>query len=228
MSKMTDGFFEDRRAYFGDIHNHCGVSYAHGSLDDALNNGALQLDFVAVTGHAGWPDMDDESMPKPVVDYHKEGFERLRWNWAYYVDRVEAFNQDGHFVTFFSYEYHSFRFGDRAVITPNAPAQPDLPTDPEAFGQLLQSFDARHREALLLPHHIGYRTGYRGINWNSVTDRASPLVEIYSMHGLAESDEPGQFPYLHTMGPLNGANTMQVGLETGHHFCVTASTDHHS
>lgn len=228
MRDKAETFFAHRRVFFGDIHNHCGVSYGHGPLEDALKNAALQLDYVAVTGHAGWPDMADEAMPKSVVEYHEDGFERLRRNWKYYVERVEAYNRSDSLVTFFSYEYHSFRFGDRTVITPKAPPAPDLPDDPKGLEKLLQNFDARSRQALLLPHHIGYRTGYRGINWDSVTDLASPLIEIYSMHGLAELDESGVFPYMHTMGPLNGANTMQAGLEAGHHFGVTASTDHHS
>jgi hypothetical protein len=79
----------------------------------------------------------------------------------------------------------------------------------------------------LLPHHIGYKTGYRGINWDTFSEEASPLVEIISMHGCSESDD-APFPYLHTMGPRNGRNTMQAGLARGAHFGVGGSTDHHS
>ena len=52
------------KAYLGDIHNHCNISYGHGSLQNALENAARQLDFVSVTGHAYWPDMpvDDQSV----------------------------------------------------------------------------------------------------------------------------------------------------------------------
>ena len=37
-------------AYYGDIHNHCGISYGHGTIEDAYENAKLQLDFVSVTG----------------------------------------------------------------------------------------------------------------------------------------------------------------------------------
>ena len=37
---------------FGDIHDHCGISYGYGSLENALKNALSHLDFVAVTGHA--------------------------------------------------------------------------------------------------------------------------------------------------------------------------------
>ena len=40
---------------------------------------------------------------------------------------------------------------------------------------------------MLTPHHIGYRQGYRGINWNTFDETVSPVVEIVSMHGCAES-----------------------------------------
>lgn len=228
MNERSIQFFSDRRVFIGDIHNHCGISYGHGPLDDALYNAALQLDFTAITGHAGWPDMDDEPMPDVVADYHRQGFAKLRGNWEDYRHAVEQYNNPGTFVTFFSYEFHSFRYGDRTIITPLAPPAPITPADPVELQSLLQTHNARARNALLLPHHIGYRTGYRGIDWDSVTDEASPLVEIFSMHGSAESDEYARFPYMHTMGPLDGAHTMQAGLSEGHHFGVTASTDHHS
>ena len=43
------------------------------------------------------------------------------------------------------------------------------------------------RATMVLPHHIGYRQGYRGINWAAFTPEFSPLVEIMSMHGASES-----------------------------------------
>ena len=43
--------------FYGDLHNHCGISYGHGSLENALRNATLPLDFVSITGHAYWPDM---------------------------------------------------------------------------------------------------------------------------------------------------------------------------
>lgn len=37
---------------FGDIHNHCGMTYGYGSLEHALAAAREQLDFCMVTGHA--------------------------------------------------------------------------------------------------------------------------------------------------------------------------------
>lgn len=78
-----------------------------------------------------------------------------------------------------------------------------------------------------MPHHIGYKKGYRGINWDRFNETASPIVEIMSMHGASESRYATP-AYLHTMGPVCGENTMQGGLARGFRFGVVGSTDHHN
>ncbi len=55
----------------------------------------------------------------------------------------------------------------------------------------------------------------------------TPFVEMYSRHGLAESDQ-GDYPYLHDMGPRQWEGTIQYGLELGNKFGIMASTDQHS
>lgn len=223
----ADRAYDTLQVYYGDLHNHCGISYAHGTLDDAYDNAQLQLDFASVTGHAAWPDMLEKPMPDEVVEYHRNGFDKLRNNWQTYLDVTERRNRTGSFVTFFGYEMHSFRHGDRTFVSPLPLPAADPEVSIDEFERLLRETSARDSEVLLLPHHIGYSTGFRGINWPSVTDEASPVIEILSMHGLAENNDP-LFPYLHTMGPLDPRNTMVSGLHQGHHFGVVASTDHHS
>ena len=67
---------------FGDLHNHCNISYAHGSLKRAIAFSKLSLDFVSVTGHAGWPDMNTKDLSiKHITDFHKVGFQKLKKNW---------------------------------------------------------------------------------------------------------------------------------------------------
>jgi hypothetical protein len=48
--------------------------------------------------------------------------------------------------------------------------------------------------ALAFPHHIGYRTGARGINWATFDPELSPFVEMFSMHGCAETSETNALP----------------------------------
>ena len=44
--------YQNLQVFYGDLHPHCGISYGHGSLEDALRNAKEQLDFCSVTGHA--------------------------------------------------------------------------------------------------------------------------------------------------------------------------------
>jgi len=49
--------YEHLTLYYGDLDNHCGISYGHGTIDEAIHNARERLDFCSVTGHAYWPDM---------------------------------------------------------------------------------------------------------------------------------------------------------------------------
>lgn len=214
----------------GDIHNHCSLSYGHGSLDHAIEFACQQLDFFSVTGHFAWPDMDDDAMsiPVEVKAYHREGFAKLRQGWSAYLEKIKAAKEKG-IIPFVSYEYHSFMFGDYTIVCKDL----DTTLPPECIGMdtrlanLIASNDAKSSGILCMPHHIGYKEGYRGISWGHFNPTASPVVEILSMHGCAESiDAP--IKYLHTMGPRSRQNTMQGGLALGHRFGVVGSTDHHN
>ena len=67
---------------------------------------------------------------------------------------------------------------------------------------------------------MGYQGGYRGYNWKCFTEGdITPFVEMYSRHGLAESDQ-GDYPYLHDMGPRQWEGTIQYGLELGNKFGI--------
>ena len=210
--------------YWGDLHNHCGISYGHGSLEAALQRAAGQLDFCSVTGHASWPDMPtDRERYGYLIDFHVGGFEKLAAHWDKVLATFAAHHRPGEFVTFPGFEVHSARYGDRTVVL-KEPAGPLVTADsPTALSAALGD-----REHLLYPHHIAYRQGFRGIDWASYEGPGiSPLVEIHSMHGCSESDD-GPYPYLHVMGPRDSRGTAQAGLAAGHRFGFAGGTDHHS
>lgn len=214
------------QAYFGDIHNHCDLSYGHGSAEDAFHNAQLQLDFASVTLHAHWPDLPtDDPQLGYLVRYHEEGFKKALANWSHYKEIIERFQQDGSFVTFPSFEWHSMGYGDHCIyFKDNAPSEiitaPDLPGMRQALREL-------NLPALMIPHHIGYKSGYRGINWSAFTEEFSPVVEVFSFHGLSESTT-GPYPYLHSMGPRHEHSSAQYGWSQGHIFGIVGSTDHHN
>lgn len=226
MVRLPDNAYQDLQVYYGDLHNHCDLSYGHGSLTDALHNARLQLDFASVTVHAAWHDIptDDPALGY-LIDYHREGFASAQAQWADYLAAIEERNAAGRFVTFPSFEWHSREFGDYCVYYPNtqqAPLfdAPDLPT----LREHLRALDA---PALLIPHHIGYKQGSRGINWLAFEPELSPVAEIFSFHGSSESSE-GPYPYLHSMGPRHEHSSAQYGWAAEHIFGVIGSTDHHN
>ena len=86
------------KVFWGDVHNHCNVTYGHGDLSDALAAAEQQLDFVSVTPHALWPDIPGENDPRLnwVIGYHTEAFRRLRaGGYDKYLAAVRAANRPG-------------------------------------------------------------------------------------------------------------------------------------
>lgn len=211
---------------YGDIHNHCDLSYGHGRFADALKRAALQLDFVSITGHAHWPDMpvDDPSVAH-IVAFHVKGFAKLRAGWMAHFAALQATNAGG-LLVFPGYEIHSCAYGDYTIVYRDLDPQPMILKDSPA--DLYQGLAAAMGDgAFAFPHHIGYRLGARGINWSTFNPALSPFVEMNSMHGCAEASETDR-GYLHSMGPVDGYSTLQHGLTTGHVFGIVGNTDHHS
>jgi hypothetical protein len=201
--------------YYGDLHNHCAVGYGHGGLDDSFHNARLQLDFAAVTVHAHWPDIPiGEPRLAGLVDYHRRGFMKSAEAWPYVQETVAANNEPGRFATFLAFEWHSRRFGDHNIYFNGDEGEIIRVADLDEMRQALRGWQARGTDALLLPHHIGYKQGYRGINWQTFNPEFSPVVEIMSMHGASESPD-APYPYLHTMGPRDWHSTYQYGLAQG-------------
>ncbi len=206
---------------FGDMHNHCGITYDYGALENALNNAAAHLDFAAVTGHAMWPDMpvrNDETAF--TIDFHEVGFAKLRAHWDDVRAAIARRNGKG-LITLQSYEMHSARYGDHHLLSPDDNLPLIYRDSPAA---LVRDCGV---EAIAIPHHIGYVPGYRGICWADFDAAVSPFIEIHSKHGNAMRAD-GPYPYLHNMGPRDPRNTVQEGLRQGKRFSFAGSTDHHA
>jgi hypothetical protein len=211
--------FEQKNIYWGDIHNHCNIGYAQGSLERAYDIAQSHLDFYCFTPHSQWHDKPASSN----FDRFNEGFEITRQNW----DRIKQYANEsyvpGEFVSFIGYEWHSSKFGDVCAILPAHQGEllyHDNIRDLQVF--------ARGNNAILIPHHPAYQQGWRGQNWSVLgPPDVSPVVEVYSEHGNAESDR-APFRYIrHSMGGRYTKNTIQFLLEQGHQVGLVASTDDH-
>jgi Protein of unknown function (DUF3604) len=220
--------FQNLNNYFGDLHSHCVIGYGHGSIEDAFQNARLQLDFACVTPHAWWSDMPaNDARLNRMVEYHRRGFQRAAENWGHYRAVAQANHEPGKFVTLLGFEWHSMMYGDHHVLFKSSQGEIIRAANLDEMREALRRLAQQGCEAMLVPHHIGYKQGYRGINWETFDPEFSPVVEIMSMHGASESDD-APYPYLHTMGPRDWKSTLQYGLAQGKRVGVIGSTDHHS
>lgn len=210
--------------FWGDLHNHCAVSYGEGTPQRALDNARQHLDFCTLTGHAFWPDMPlDLAKQNRIIGMHLGGFAKLQHYWPELMAILREANQPGKFVTLPSYEWHSMKYGDHNCYFADFGAE--LIDAPE-LGDLEEKLRQSGREFMMLPHHCAYTRGFRGVNWDHFSARRSPLVEIYSNHGCGESDD-APYEYHHSMGPRVGESMVRTGLLAGHRFGFYASTDTH-
>ncbi len=221
--------YSGKKVYFADLHNHCNISYGHGPLEDALKNGRQRLDICSITGHAHWPDIPPrDGKIDHIIDFHEKGFSKLKSGWKDVLRTMKEYNRQGEYLVFPGFEIHSMDAGDYTLLTKHFDAEIMYPDSIDALRELMETRPDIRRSYLAFPHHIGYSPGRRGINWEKFSSRVFPLVEIFSMHGCAETDE-NDHPFLHTMGPGSGIGTMRYGLGSAQaHFGVLGNTDHHS
>jgi hypothetical protein len=211
------------KLYWGDLHNHCGISYGFGGLENALEAAKGQLDFCAIIGHASWYDMPERKAPlEYLVDFHTEGFAKLRNHWDYVRDTVKSYNRSGEFVTFQGYEAHSSEYGDHHFLSPDDGLPLVSGESPAAIVERIKP-----RQVIAVPHHVGYTRGYRGGNWDSFNAAISPIVEVYSKHGSGMSSQ-SLYPYYHDMGPRDSRSTVYEALKRKLRFGFVGSTDHHA
>jgi len=206
--------------FWGDLHNHNAVGYAQGSLERTYDIARSHLDFLAFTPHSQWHDM-----PRMPNDSHLKwvrGFEVLEKNWAKVQKLAAANNEPGKFVSFLAYEWHSSHFGDYCLYYPGDGS----PIAYHDHVRALQKHAAAH-QAILIPHHLAYRQGWRGANIDYFDPAVSPVMEIFSEHGLSEQDRGGRDYVTHSNGGRYTRNTFRAFLKKGIRAGVIASTDDH-
>ena len=208
------------KIYWADIHNHNEIGYGKGSLERSYEIATNTLDIYALSAHGHWP--DPPGRDAQLIAYHEKGFARVRERFH----ELKRFANDhyipGEFVPFIAFEWHSVTWGDYVVLFPGDDGALYPADDIEA----LRKF-ASDNEAILIPHHVAYRQGWRGLNSQEFTAEFSPLVEIFSEHGNSLEGETS-YPMLgHSMGGSTISQTVLEQLRKGLHFGFTAGTDNH-
>ncbi len=215
----ADAKSNGQHLFWGDLHNHNAVGYAKGSLQRSIDLAREHLDFFAFTGHAWWHDMPH--MPGDAHLRWVKGFEVHRKHWPKTRQLIRDANDDG-FTALLGYEWHSSQFGDYCMIFPGDHEELFLP---DHVGKLLGY--ARQHNVLAIPHHVGYKQGWRGANFEHFRRDVSPVVEIFSEHGCTESERAPQPMIRHSMGGRSTANTIVRQLAKGLRFGFVASSDNH-
>jgi len=206
---------------YGDIHNHNAHGYGVGSIERSLEVARTHLDFFAFTGHSSWHDMP--AMEGGRERHWIEGFKRLTDTWPRVQQVIAGGNRDGEFCAFLGFEWHSSRFGDQCVVFPRDHRPLFYASEPERLRRF-----CIEENALMIPHHLAYPAGHRGVNWEVFREDCTPVVEIYSEHGNSEDDR-GPYPYFaHSMGGRETANTARAALAAGLRFGFVGSSDDHA
>lgn len=220
VKKENQNQISQKNIYWGDIHNHNAVDYARGSLERSYDIARSHLDIFCFTGHSQWHDMP--IMPQDKHQKWIRGFEIMQQNWTKVKQLANDNYEPGQFVTFIGYEWHSSSYGDVCILFPGSEAELLYEKNFKEF----QKF-AVNQKALLIPHHPAYMQNWRGQNWEALDPKVSPVVEIFSEHGNAESDR-APFRYIrHSMGGRYTKNTLQWLWQQGVQVGVVASTDDH-
>ncbi|MGI9379029.1 MAG: hypothetical protein ACR2OW_05200, partial [Methyloligellaceae bacterium] len=206
---------------FGDIHNHNALGYGIGSLERAIDIAQTHLDFFAFTGHSSWHDM--VPMEGGRESHWLKGFEKLQSGWSKVQELIADANRAQDFNAFLGFEWHSSQFGDQCVVYPDdfqPLVYPDHINDLRKF--------CLQKQALMIPHHIAYPQGHRGVNWSVFDECCTPVVEVFSEHGNSEHDRGPLTYFNHSMGPRETSQTVRAALENGLKFGFVASSDSHS
>jgi hypothetical protein len=215
----ASGAAQEKHLYWGDLHNHNSIGQIRGSLERSYDIAREHLDFFAFTPQSQWFDMVE--IPGGRNEQFVRGFKAVEANWPRIKELAAKFYEPGKFVPFLGYEVHS-NTGDFHILFPGSFAElVNLPNHKEWHAY------AKKHGAVLVPHHPAYKPGWRGTDWGNVDPEVSPVVEILSEHGNAESDRSPIRYIRHSMGGRYTKSTVQWLWEQGVQAGVVASTDDH-
>jgi hypothetical protein len=199
---------EGPRVLWADLHGHSALSDGTGTPAEYLRyaRDVAALDAVALTDHDHWG-----MVP---LDAHPE-------LWRAILTATEAFHEPGRFVTLGGYEWTSWIYGHRHVLTFEGEPALHSSFDPrtETPQQLWQALEGR--AALTFAHHPA--GGPIAVDWSIPPDpRFEPVTEIVSVHGSSESPDTPMPIY----DPVDG-HWVRDALARGYRLGFVGSGDSH-
>ncbi len=227
----------ENKIYWGDTHHNTFMGYIQNPpLEEVVRFASSYLDFYTGAYYTpkfrnapvkeGFAPLPGEAHAASFNGVGLEGNkipEKIVEEWAE-VERVAAlYNRPGEFVMFPGYEWQgNGRWGDHNVVYLRE-------GNPVCMANTLKELHAflRQREAIAIPHHIGYLTAHRAPVWQAEDEKLTPFAEIYSVHGCSETDEEwlGGLRNNSAMGPGVTGSTWQDALNLGVHVGAICSSD---
>lgn len=201
---------------FTDFHS----NLHHEQINDLeiwYNHAKQMLDFWAVAYYPYHVCKSPSGMP--VENIHSEDIIKKDWD---FIRNFLKDNNDPDFPVFLGYEWQgNGKDGDHNIFF----LGDGDPIFPLTYKELCDNLP---KDAIAIPHHVAYLSGYRGKNWNTHNEKVSPVVEIYSSHGSSESGftDTSMIRHIH-MGPRTGGSSAFDGLNKGYRFGIIASGDNH-
>ncbi|MBN1352034.1 DUF3604 domain-containing protein [candidate division KSB1 bacterium] len=188
--------FENYQVYFGDIHGQSDRSIGFGTEEEYFSwaRDAELLDFTAPANHYGG----------------RERFSQALWRDT--VALCDEFNEEGRFVTFYSYEWGSAVNQHRNIYYRDTPGMAFCRHGgyTDDIHDLWRLLDEQKLPALTIPHHLKFIGGrMKWLEYNATYQR---LAEVCSIWGNSEKDS---------------AHSLQAGLAMGHRLGVVGGTDTH-
>ncbi len=210
--------------FFGETHFHTGTGAGKPGFTEVSAGGdhrghftnqraaytyvrdVMRLDFASASEHDA-PVFDDQA-------------------WALSKNIADDFNDDGHFTTFYGYEWtatateghHVILYADRNSQILN---HFDYPTKPDLY----RALDTQNKPAIMIPHDMWAQPDH-GI-WNDVNNEYRTVGELYSLWNnrylLQPADEPQRFE----LG-IENPWSYQYAWHKGHKIGVVGSTDNHT
>lgn len=167
----------DRSLYWVDLHKHVAAA----DVEEVLANARRHLDAYAPLLYPRY--MYRHGLDGGIREERGGNRSESLADWERIQAAAAEFYEPGSFVTFPAYEWHgdSTRWGHHNVYY----LEEGYPLDDEQrLPDLYENM--RERDALVLPHHTGFKPGDLGKDWDAYDPDLSPVVEMVDGHGSSE------------------------------------------
>jgi hypothetical protein len=146
----------------------------------------------------------------------------VKQKYADIIAKANSENKDGCFTAFIAFEWHSCGWGDYHVIYEGDTGEVCYRN---TYQELLEF--VKEKKCLAIPHHLAYKPGWRGVNWQTHDYDLCPVCEIYSEHGCSFEFPSHRGMITHSMGGCCKSQTVIEQLKKGKVLGFTGSTDNH-